>query len=473
MANKGFSLDLDGERGERKLLEFRAGDLAFREGSPVSKKPSKNVRDDLWTIPPVTEPESKTSRFFGLSAMAHALFLIGLMTLSAPLFEPPKIETVEIEISDPTPKPIPRGTKMAETRGAPAPRAPEAARLKEEPAAAAPGDIVVPRRSPPKSKTAAKPVAAKTRTVKAAPVPARRNAVSAVQPVATVSDVEVPESVDDLEAPRLDENEFKAEAVGPLNAGDLDKNFAPIDRKTSKGVKAVADELDRDADQMAKSDLEALEDMDLETQKEAALMAARSNDLKKKNAAALAAAQAQENAAREKAAHDAAARAEAARQAQGLAAGNGRGNGRGSSQSQTANGDSGAGSGSRGSTQGPSGVPNGQAIRNLEQLRQMPGNPKPTYNDNERIAKQQGNVVFLAYITREGYPTQFRQERSTGYANLDGKTLDALKKWRFYPGQEGWVEIPFSWDLKGGANETRALGARQAGGRRSSLRTSN
>ena len=34
---------------------------------------------------------------------------------------------------------------------------------------------------------------------------------------------------------------------------------------------------------------------------------------------------------------------------------------------------------------------------------------------------------------------------------LNGKTLKALKGWKFYPGQEGWVEIPYRWTLKGGA----------------------
>ncbi|MNT35500.1 hypothetical protein D3C72_1715310 [compost metagenome] len=61
--------------------------------------------------------------------------------------------------------------------------------------------------------------------------------------------------------------------------------------------------------------------------------------------------------------------------------------------------------------------------------------------------------MFYAYISKEGQPTQFRMVKSTGFRNLDGKTLVALKKWRFYPGQEGWVELPFRWDLKGGAQE--------------------
>ncbi|MNL24907.1 Gram-negative bacterial tonB protein [compost metagenome] len=68
-----------------------------------------------------------------------------------------------------------------------------------------------------------------------------------------------------------------------------------------------------------------------------------------------------------------------------------------------------------------------------------------------------GDVGFLAYITKEGHPTQFRMIKSTGFQNLDSKTLTALQKWRFYPGQEGWVELPFKWDLKGETQEAGGL----------------
>lgn len=97
------------------------------------------------------------------------------------------------------------------------------------------------------------------------------------------------------------------------------------------------------------------------------------------------------------------------------------------------------------------GIPTG--VRALEDLKQMPGNPHPRYDLEDRLAKRQGKVSFLAYISKDGYPTQFKLISSTGYRELDGKTLKALKKWRFYPGQEGWVEMPFNWDLKGDAKE--------------------
>ena len=90
-----------------------------------------------------------------------------------------------------------------------------------------------------------------------------------------------------------------------------------------------------------------------------------------------------------------------------------------------------------------------KAFRSLDQLRQMPGNRGPMYSREERRNREQGVVSFLAYVTKEGRLAKFRQVSSTGHSGLDQKTLEALQKWKFYPGQEGWVELPFKWDLKG------------------------
>ncbi len=96
-------------------------------------------------------------------------------------------------------------------------------------------------------------------------------------------------------------------------------------------------------------------------------------------------------------------------------------------------------------------------IRSIENLRQIQGNPKPKYSTEERFQKNQGTVVFQAYVTDEGRLKDFKLIRSTGFKNLDGKTLAALKKWKFYPGQKGWVEIPQNWSLKGNSEEMPML----------------
>lgn len=95
-------------------------------------------------------------------------------------------------------------------------------------------------------------------------------------------------------------------------------------------------------------------------------------------------------------------------------------------------------------------------VRALSELRQRPGNRKPMYDIEDRKSGRQGLVVFLAYIKSDGAPGEFQLLASSGHRSLDAKTLKAIKSWKFQPGQEGWVEIPFQWDLKGGAQEAPA-----------------
>lgn len=416
MANKGFSFELNEEDIESRprKTKFHADHLDFDE----------SFNADLWIAAQSAPPQSKTGRFITLSAMAHVVFFAGVLTLAVPMFEQPKTETVTIEIED-AGLPIPSGapalpSTSAIAAPAQAPRVAPEETAKLEPASA---DNVVAARKP---REAAKPASA-----------ARTN-VADVRPMATESDVEVPEKIDDLEAEELEESQFMAAAAGQYEGGELDKNFAKIDEKSEDGVNGARAELDREADRMAQDDLDEIEKLDRENRESAKAMAARADELKRKNAAALAAAR--------------------------LA-----GAARGEQAATTVKGDGGTGSGAGRAA----GVPGG--VRALENLRQMPGNPKPAYSESERFAKHQGTASFVAYVNREGYPTQFRQVRSSGHANLDGKTLAALKKWRFYPGQEGWVEIPMRWDLRGGVHETSALANRRSAGPSPGrlLRTSN
>ena len=128
------------------------------------------------------------------------------------------------------------------------------------------------------------------------------------------------------------------------------------------------------------------------------------------------------------------------------------------SGSGSAQADEGEGTGSSGSpepTKDVAGIPGG--VRTLEQLRQKLGNKFPQYDVQERLQHQEGEAVFYAYVNKDGSLSQFKLGQSTGFRNLDAKTLGALKKWRFYPGQEGWVEMPYKWVLKGDAMEAGGL----------------
>ena len=94
----------------------------------------------------------------------------------------------------------------------------------------------------------------------------------------------------------------------------------------------------------------------------------------------------------------------------------------------------------------------------------MPGNQRPQYDAEDRLHQRQGEVAFLAYVSRDGSVVSYKMMKSSGHRELDAKTLKAIKGWKFYPGQEGWVEIPFKWDLKGGPQEMPTTLRRRAQG---------
>jgi TonB family protein len=207
-------------------------------------------------------------------------------------------------------------------------------------------------------------------------------------------------------------------------ADDLDK----IDQDTQAQVATVQQKLAEQAEQEMKAQEQKLAALQKQNEKEAkaaaqALAEQRQKEKEEQVAAAAAmAAQAQAVAA-QKAAEEAR-QAEAARLAEKA---------RMASASQ--------------------GTAEAGAVRNLEDLRQMPGNKRPQYDSDDRMAGRQGEVAFVAYVSKEGAITEFKLMKSSGHRELDAKTLKALKSWKFYPGQEGWVEIPFQWDLKGEAKE--------------------
>jgi TonB family protein len=96
-------------------------------------------------------------------------------------------------------------------------------------------------------------------------------------------------------------------------------------------------------------------------------------------------------------------------------------------------------------------------VRKMEDLRQLPGNLLPAYSDEDRFYQRSGEVVFEAYVTPKGTTTNFRMIQSSGHRSLDLKSLKAFKSWKFFPGQEGTVEMAYNWSLKGEAKERPAL----------------
>lgn len=383
-----------------------------------------------------TEPKS-SGRYFGLSVMLHVALAVASFFVVAPAMDNLKKEIITIELQPAEEKPLPpppksliepRGEKIAKTRGAkrvlaPAPAAPKHAEL---------GPKIA---GPVKKSRASHSKAAQIKTH----ISGGKAAVAKSAP----SRAGVPETLEDIAAPDLDEGVDVAQ-IGKLGDNEFENDFRNVDRSNRAALAAEKSQFDEETKQIADEKDAALNSLADENAADAKAMDDTLQATRTKNAAALAQMKATERAAAEKAVRD----REAALAA---AAAKNKGFGHSGIAEGKGNGPSGADelSGSR------SGIPEG--IRSLDQLKQMPGNPRPQYSNEERLKRHQGQVIFYAYISTEGRPSSFKMAQSTGFRNLDGKTLAALKKWKFYPGQEGWVEIPFKWDIKGGVQEMPTL----------------
>ncbi len=384
-----------------------------------------------------TEPQS-SGKYFGLSIFLHSALVVASFFVVAPTMDNLKKEVITIELEQAEVKPLPpplkslsapKGEKIAKTRGAkqvlaPAPAAQKHAELGEK--------IAGPVKKSQTSQSKVSQIKSHTGLGKAA--------VAKSAP----SRAGVPETLEDIAAPVLDMDGVEAAQVGSLGDNEFENDFRNVDRSNSAAIAAEKAQLDSEAQQIADEKDAALKALSDDNEAQAKAMEDALKATRTKNAATLAQMKATEKAAAEKAARDRDA-------AMAAAAAKNRGFGNGSPTDGRGHGTSGAdqASGTR------SGIPDG--IRSLDELKQLPGNPRPQYSNEERLKRHQGQVIFYAYVTTAGNTSQFRLAQSTGFRNLDGKTLAALKKWRFYPGQEGWVEIPFKWDIKGGVQEMPTL----------------
>lgn len=375
-----------------------------------------------------------SGKYFMLSVAVHTALIIGSLFVVVPAMEDLKKEVITIELqTEDIPIALPvktlsatKGEKIAASVGAervmaPAPSAP----LQAVEAATIAGPV-------PKMKTSkAKSAQMKTHVSQGQASVAKSG----------ISRAGIPETLEDIAAPELDIDGVEAAQIGNLGDNEFENEFKNIDKSNAAAIQAEQAALDEETKLVADEKdaaLQALADDNVAQAKamEDALIATRTQ-----NAASLAQMKATERAAAEKAAREA--------QTAAAALAN-KGTGANSASTGRGNGEFGADKVMAENAGEPSGV------RSLAQLRQIPGNPKPQYSMEERLRRQNGSVVFYAFITKSGEPSKFRLVQSTGHRNLDGKTLAALKKWKFYPGQQGWVEIPFKWDLKGGVEEMPA-----------------
>ncbi|MFN8792364.1 MAG: TonB family protein [Bdellovibrionales bacterium] len=357
----------------------------------------------------VLSSRKPTSRFVIGSILVHILSASAILQLG-PLPQPePTI--IEVDLGS---------APIAEQASAPV--------IAPEPQQAAPAVMPEPALAPAPVQTAEHVVAQKPAQVaKVVPIvapvvdsaPQTASPPSPVAESAPAAQETTPATLDDIETPTLDDSEVVA-AVGQKQDSKVSKD--EIEKKLSEAQKAEAEKAALLAQNLEADTTAAESSLNQE-------MNTLESNVAEENAALAAQTQARTEAMKSELA--------AAQQAQA---------------EQTSSPENGAGSAAQRAGPGTVGE-----LRSLDQLRQMPGNPRPQYSPEERLKGQAGAVIFKAFVTKEGLLQEFQMLQSSGHRNLDFKTLKALKQWKFYPGQQGWVELPFKWDLKGGPQEMPTL----------------
>ncbi len=363
-----------------------------------------------------TTYESHSLGFFGLSGILHAALAVFLMLFAVDMIkQAPKPEIIQFEVLNSPPAPI---TPTETTTVAP----PKGEQLKT---------LARPEKAVKQVRPVAATKAAKTAVAhKAAPSIATPSQVS---PLANLSAEDISVPVPALESADLGETPALG-AVADLNDSDIADDLAKVEQESQKQTAAQLNNLRAEAD--SESDV-ALK----EHQQKMAVLEKR-NAREAQHLAALAT----DRQAREKAEGDARAQALAAAQAASA---------RGAAEraAERAAEKEAAAEGARMAAQNTKSFGSENGVRALEDLRQKPGNKKPEYDQQDRYHQLQGEILFRAYVTKEGTLTQIKPMKLTGHRSLDLKTLKAIKEWKFYPGQEGWVEIPYIWSLKGEPQE--------------------
>lgn len=87
--------------------------------------------------------------------------------------------------------------------------------------------------------------------------------------------------------------------------------------------------------------------------------------------------------------------------------------------------------------------------RSYLDLKQYSGNPSPIYPMKARQEKRQGEVELVYRVTSQGTVSDLKILKSSGHADLDKAATDAISRYRFISGQEGWTKHPVVFSLKG------------------------
>jgi protein TonB len=86
-------------------------------------------------------------------------------------------------------------------------------------------------------------------------------------------------------------------------------------------------------------------------------------------------------------------------------------------------------------------------------LKQAGPNKPPAYPIKARRERRQGQLELVYRVTHEGLVTDISVDKSSGHQDLDKAALEAVSKYHFEPGQEGWARHPIAFTLKGPEEE--------------------
>lgn len=82
-------------------------------------------------------------------------------------------------------------------------------------------------------------------------------------------------------------------------------------------------------------------------------------------------------------------------------------------------------------------------------------NPSPDYPRVSRRMGEEGRVLLRVLVSAGGLANRVLVKQTSGYVRLDEAALDAVRRWRFVPAQQGgnpvdaWVVVPITFSLKG------------------------
>jgi TonB family protein len=324
--------------------------------------------------------------FTTLSAITHIALVAALVTMN--LNSEKSVDTLTMEFpGEPAIAPAPEATKAEIQEIAVTEAVTETVQAKATPAPLPEKEIVLPTK-------AVKPVIAKTLPK------ATRPAVQAKQdqPVQTVQP-EFTQEESPVVLPIV--QDAQSVSVEELNEEEVAADLEKVEAEEAEKLAAVQAQMKKEADEVTEKEIK-------EQQEKAALIQKQNEEEKAKIA------KAQED--RKKQEAEAEAIAAAAKAAAVKAAGKGKGEGE---------------------------------MRALADLRQMPGNKIPQFDTDDRLKQRKGDVAFSAMVSKEGMLSEIKLLKSSGHRELDAKTLKAIKSWKFFPGQQGLVEIPMKWELTG------------------------